>query len=43
MDESQSFGVLGATGRGVTEHFDVDVSIVVYITRDAHCSYCTYV
>ena len=26
MDESVSFGVLGATGRGVVEHYDADVS-----------------
>ena len=28
LDESISFGTLGNTGRGVTEHFDVDVSNV---------------
>ena len=27
MDESFSFGVLGKTGRGVTEHYDISVSI----------------
>ncbi len=27
MDESLSFGVLGRTGRGVTEHYGVSVSI----------------
>jgi len=26
IDESASFGVLGQTGRGITEHFDVPVS-----------------
>ena len=26
LDESMSFGVLGATGRGITEHFGVCVS-----------------
>lgn len=31
MDESQSFGVLGATGRGITEHFDVDVRDYCFI------------
>lgn len=25
LDESITFGVLGATGRGLTEHLDVDV------------------
>lgn len=25
MDESSSFGVLGATGRGITEHFGIDI------------------
>ena len=29
MDESLSFGVLGKTGRGVTEHFGIPVGIVV--------------
>ncbi|XP_044741042.1 serine palmitoyltransferase 1 [Chrysoperla carnea] len=24
LDESQTFGVLGATGRGITEHFNID-------------------
>lgn len=27
LDESISFGTLGETGRGITEHFNVDVSI----------------
>lgn len=26
LDESISFGVLGKTGRGLIEHFDIDVS-----------------
>ena len=26
LEESFSFGVLGATGRGVTEHFNISVS-----------------
>lgn len=26
IDESASFGVLGQTGRGLTEHFDIPVS-----------------
>ena len=26
IDESNSFGVLGVTGKGVTEYYDVDVS-----------------
>lgn len=28
IDESASFGVLGQAGRGLTEHFDVPVSLV---------------
>ena len=35
MDESTSFGAVGATGRGVTEHFGVkatDVEIVMIAT-----------
>lgn len=28
LDESSSFGVLGATGRGITEHFGVSISSV---------------
>ena len=27
LEESQSFGVLGETGRGVTEHFGISVCI----------------
>lgn len=26
LNETHSFGILGETGRGVTEYFDVDVS-----------------
>lgn len=29
IDESASFGVLGQTGRGLTEHFDVPVSLSI--------------
>lgn len=32
MDESMSFGVLGKSGRGVTEHYDMKVSDVEIIT-----------
>mmetsp|Transcript_14877 Transcript_14877/g.22376 ORF Transcript_14877/g.22376 Transcript_14877/m.22376 type:complete len:515 (+) Transcript_14877:34-1578(+) len=32
LDESLSFGVMGATGRGVTEHFNIDVKDVEIIT-----------
>ena len=28
VEESFSFGTLGATGKGVTEHFDIDVNEV---------------
>lgn len=32
MDESYSFGVIGATGRGVTEYFDVGIEHIDMIT-----------
>ena len=32
MDEAHSFGVLGKTGRGITEHFDVPVGEVEILT-----------
>ena len=32
LDESCSFGAMGATGRGLSEHFDVDAGRVVVIT-----------
>ena len=32
VDEAFSFGVLGATGRGVTEHFQVHVDAVDIMT-----------
>jgi len=27
LEESMSFGVLGKTGRGITEHFGIDVRV----------------
>ena len=30
IDESASFGVLGHTGRGLTEHFNVPVSYFIF-------------
>lgn len=30
LDESVSFGVLGKNGRGLTEHFNVDVSDIMF-------------
>ena len=29
LEESFSFGVLGKTGRGITEHFNINVSIIM--------------
>ena len=31
MDESNSFGVLGACGKGVTEHFEVILASLSYV------------
>jgi len=33
VEESLSFGVLGAHGRGVTEHFDVPVSTKLFSAK----------
>ncbi|XP_028403726.1 serine palmitoyltransferase 1-like [Dendronephthya gigantea] len=41
MDESQSFGVLGATGRGITEHFDVNRNDVDLISASMESSLAT--
>ncbi|XP_064625474.1 serine palmitoyltransferase 1-like [Lineus longissimus] len=38
IDESISFGVLGATGKGVTEHFGVDVNDIDLITASLEYS-----
>lgn len=44
IDESISFGVLGKTGRGVTEHFDVDVSVIfLYIFLQYMQLFCVIV
>ena len=34
LDESLSFGVLGATGRGLTEHFGINVSVVFVLKNN---------
>lgn len=31
VDETLSFGVLGATGRGITEHLDVPVRCLIFL------------
>lgn len=33
IDETVSFGVLGKFGRGVTEHFDIDVSTYWFVLK----------
>lgn len=33
VDESLSFGVIGKTGRGVTEHLNVSVSVWLYYNK----------
>merc|ERR1711970_1493523 len=38
VEESYSFGTLGVTGRGVTEHFDVDVNEVDLISASLEYS-----
>ena len=37
LDESLSFGVLGATGRGLTEHFGINVSVVFVLKTTTFC------
>lgn len=42
IDESRSFGVLGAGGRGITEHLDVpmhDIDLIMVSLENALCSY----
>ena len=39
LDESLSFGVLGATGRGLTEHFGINVS-VVFVLKNNNFLWC---
>ena len=36
LDESISIGVLGSTGRGVTEHFNVNVSLFILIRSERY-------
>lgn len=38
MDESYSFGVLGKTGRGITEHANVKVSLATIVGRERSLS-----
>lgn len=33
LDESVSFGVLGRNGRGITEHYDIDVSVIINVNK----------
>ncbi|VDN16844.1 unnamed protein product [Dibothriocephalus latus] len=40
MDETISFGVLGATGRGVTEYYDIPIEQIDILTGKS-CSICT--
>lgn len=38
LDESYSFGTIGATGRGITEHFGIDIKRVEIMTVSMDCS-----
>lgn len=42
IDESQSFGVLGSEGKGVTQHFDVDINDVDLIMASLENALCAY-
>lgn len=41
LDESTSFGVMGSTGRGVTEHFGIKISDVEVLTLTLDTSLCS--
>lgn len=41
LDESTSFGVMGATGRGVTEHYDINITNVEVLTISLDTSLCS--
>ena len=42
IDDTCSFGVLGANGRGVTEHFDVDIGDIDMICATLENSMAAY-
>jgi serine palmitoyltransferase len=41
LDESTSFGVVGATGRGVTEHYGIEISEVEVLTMSLDTTLCS--
>ena len=41
LDESTSFGVMGATGRGVTEHFNIDITEVEVLMISLDTTLCS--
>lgn len=41
LDESTSFGVMGATGRGVTEHYGIDITEVEVLTVSLDTTLCS--
>lgn len=41
LDESTSFGVMGATGRGITEHFGLDIKEVEVLMMSLDTSLCS--
>lgn len=42
IDESRSFGVLGSDGKGVTQHFNVDINDVDLIMASLENALCAY-
>lgn len=42
IDESRSFGVLGCRGRGITEHFNIDINDVDLIMASLENAFCAY-
>lgn len=42
IDESRSFGVLGHEGKGVTQHFNVDINDVDLILASLENAFCAY-
>jgi len=41
LDESTSFGVMGATGRGITEHFDINIGDIEVLTISLDTTLCS--
>lgn len=41
LDESTSFGVMGATGRGVTEHFGLNINDIEVVTISLDTTLCS--